>query len=80
MGQSLVKQYTHIIFSTKHQHPFIINSVGCMDFAPSGLTVSGDAIIHRATPCAIDIALSGLNKRGHSKYKAPKERNQQHRA
>jgi putative transposase len=27
MGQSLVKQYTHIIFSTKHQQPLIIDSV-----------------------------------------------------
>jgi len=27
MGQSLVKQYTHIIFSTKHQQPLIIDDV-----------------------------------------------------
>ena len=27
MGQSLVKQYTHIIFSTKHQQPFIIDKI-----------------------------------------------------
>jgi len=27
MGQSLVKQYTHIIFSTKYQKPLIIDSV-----------------------------------------------------
>jgi putative transposase len=27
MGQSLVKQYTHIIFSTKHQQPLIIDSI-----------------------------------------------------
>ena len=27
MGQSLVKQYTHIIFSTKHQQPLIIDVV-----------------------------------------------------
>ncbi len=27
MGQSLAKQYTHIIFSTKHQKPLIIDSV-----------------------------------------------------
>ena len=27
MGQSLVKQYTHIIFSTKHQQPLIIDAV-----------------------------------------------------
>ncbi len=27
MGQSLAKQYTHIIFSTKHQKPLIIDSI-----------------------------------------------------
>jgi putative transposase len=27
MGQSLVKQYTHIIFSTKYQQPLIIDSI-----------------------------------------------------
>lgn len=27
MGQSLVKQYIHIIYSTKHQQPLIIDSV-----------------------------------------------------
>lgn len=27
MGQSLVKQYTHIVFSTKYQKPLIIDSV-----------------------------------------------------
>ena len=27
MGQSLVKQYTHIVFSTKYQQPLIIDSV-----------------------------------------------------
>jgi len=27
MGQSLVKQYTHIIFSTKHQQPLISDSI-----------------------------------------------------
>jgi len=27
MGQSLVKQYTHIIFSTKHQQSLIIDSI-----------------------------------------------------
>jgi len=27
MGQSLVKQYTHIIFSTKNQEPLIIDSI-----------------------------------------------------
>ena len=27
MGQSLVKQYSHIVFSTKHQQPLIIDQV-----------------------------------------------------
>jgi hypothetical protein len=45
MGQSLVKQYTHIIFSTKHQQPLIIDSIEKELIEVSVLAGAGGAVV-----------------------------------